>query len=118
MFTTTIKVGGGFDVDYTVLDIGGANYLGPVSGVLRSRIPTDMRNGDGATWSLSGGPSAGFKCALELNYTPSSRVFGRNIQLGFGLPAGLAPVNGAVGASNTFELKDFYSSDEQGQKEP
>jgi hypothetical protein len=47
--------------------------------------------------------SRGYK--LKTAY-PSLQTRGRE---GFGLPAGLVPVNGAGGVSNTWILHDFYN---------
>ena len=118
MVTTTIGAGVGFDVDYSILSIGGANYLGPVSGITRDRIPTDFRNGDGATLYGSGAATfLGANFSIGADYTPSSKVLGRSVDIGIGLSPGPIPFSGSTGVRNTYKIHDFAKPKES-EKQP
>lgn len=107
--TTTQSVGGGFSVDAT-LNIGGANYLGPVSDIKRGMLQTSIQDGQVSIWG-SGGVAAGGKIGVTSSWSPTSTGYGivvGQINIGGGLPAGPLPANGAGGVSNTVILHDFY----------
>ncbi|RFS23490.1 hypothetical protein DVR12_10785 [Chitinophaga silvatica] len=108
IITTTQTVAGGFSVDAT-LNMGGANYLGPVSDINRGMLQTNIGQGD-VTYTGGFGISALAKLGATGGYTSTptgSGIVSFSINAGLGLPAGDAPVNASLGVSNTFILKDF-----------
>jgi hypothetical protein len=110
MITVTQSIGGGFSVDAT-LNIETANYFGNVNNITRSMWQTSSPDGDYPTIFMAGGVAAGGKIGITGYVTPNvggSFIFGRELNIGVGLPAGPLPINGAVGASNTWILYDFY----------
>ncbi|SIT14307.1 RHS repeat-associated core domain-containing protein [Belliella pelovolcani] len=107
--TTTQSVGGGFSVDAT-LNIGRANYLGPVRDINRGMLQTSIQDGQVSIWG-SGGVAAGGKIGVTGSWSPTSTgygIIGGQVNIGAGLPAGPLPANAAGGVSNTFILHDFY----------
>lgn len=108
--TVTQSVGGGFSVDAT-LNLEVANYIGNVNNITRSMMQTSTPNGDLPTIWGSGGIAAGGKIGVTGYVTPNvggSFIFGRELNIGAGLPAGPLPANGAGGVSNTWILYDLY----------
>ena len=110
MVTVTQSVGGGYSVDATI-NIGTSRYTGNASDISRQMVQTDTF-GDGSIPTIWGsfGPAVGGK----IGGTGSVTYLGQNafilsgqINLGAGLPAGVLPVNGAGGVSNTFLIHDF-----------
>jgi len=107
--TTTQSVGGGYSIDAT-LNIGRANYLGPVNEISRSMLQTSIGDGQATIWG-SGGVVAGGKIGVTGSYTPTDGgygIVGGQLNIGAGLPAGPLPANAAGGVSNTFILYDFH----------
>ncbi|MCG8387834.1 MAG: hypothetical protein MJA30_19940, partial [Cytophagales bacterium] len=107
--TVTQAIGGGFSVDATV-NVGGTNYLGSVQDIRRSMLQTSIADGSVTYWGSAGLTAAG-KIGVEGLYTRTDKgygLIGRQLIIGGGLPAGLLPLNGAGGVSNTFILHDFY----------
>ncbi len=107
--TTTQSVGGGYSIDAT-LNIGRANYLGPVNEISRSMLQTSIGDGQATIWG-SGGVAAGGKIGVTGSYTPTDGgygIVGGQLNIGAGLPAGPLPANAAGGVSNTFILYDFH----------
>ena len=100
-------VGGGFSVDATV-NIGGSVYIGPVSHINRGMVSTSIANGDFGGF-LSFGLTELGKIGVTGSAAPTgnSLLVSGQINFGAGLPMGPVPVNGAVGAYNTYVLKDF-----------
>lgn len=108
--TVTQSIGGGFSVDAT-LNLEVANYIGNVNNITRSMMQTSTPKGDFPTIWGSGGIAAGGKIGVTGYVTPNvggSFIFGRELNIGAGLPAGPLPTNGAGGVSNTWILYDFY----------
>jgi len=109
IITTTQSIGGGYSIDVT-LNIGGANYLGPVKDINRMMLQTNIQDGQVSMWA-SGGLTAGGKIGASGSWSPTVSgygIIGRQINIGGGLPVGPLPINGAGGVSNTFIIKDFY----------
>src|SRR5690554_2079145 len=110
MISVTQSIGGGYSVDAT-LNIEAANYIGNVNNITRSMMQTDSSNGDFPTIWGAGGVTAEGKIGVTGYVTPNVGgpfIFGRELNLGVGLPFGPLPVNAAGGASNTWILYDFY----------
>ena len=106
LITTTVTVGGGYQIDAT-LNIGGSRYLGPVSEIRRDFLQTSISDGQAGIFG-SGGVSALGKIGLTGTWTPTATGYGlfqTEVNIGVGLTPG---PNGAGGASNTFILRDFY----------
>ncbi|NLN25699.1 MAG: hypothetical protein GX163_08655, partial [Bacteroidetes bacterium] len=109
VITTTQSIGAGYSINAT-LNIGGANYLGPVKDINRMMLQTSIQDGQVSLWA-SGGLTAGGKIGINGSWSPTPSghgIIGRQINIGGGLPMGPVPINGASGVSNTFIIKDFY----------
>jgi hypothetical protein len=107
--TTTQSIRGGYSIDAT-LNIGRANYLGPVNEISRSILQTSLGDGQATIWG-SGGVAAGGKIGVNGSYTPTDGgygIVGGQVNIGVGLPEGPLPANSAGGVSNTFILYDFH----------
>lgn len=106
--TATQSIGGGYSIDAT-LNIGKANYWGPVSEINRGMLQTNIRDGQVTGWG-SGSIVAGGKIGVTGSYPYDLNfwVIGGQVNIGLGLPFGPLPGNGAGGVSNTFILYDFY----------
>lgn len=106
--TATQAIGVGYSIDAT-FNIGGAYYLGSVKDIKRGMLTTSIQDGDGSGW-VSFGATEGGKVGITGSYTPTRTghgIIGYSIDVGVGLPAGLVPINGAAGVSNTWVIYDF-----------
>lgn len=105
--SVTQTVGTGFSVDATI-NIGGANYIGETYNIKRDLVQTSIGNGN-VGGVISVGASAGAKIGFTggISSVTEATVVSRQVNIGVGLPTGPAPINGAIGASNTYILKDF-----------
>jgi RHS repeat-associated protein len=108
--TTTQSVGAGYQID-AMINIEGANYFGDVKNIRREMMQTHSATGDMPAFWGSGGFTAGGKIGITGYFIPyeGSLIIGRELNIGVGLPAGIFPVNGAMGVSNTWILHDFYN---------
>lgn len=99
-FSSTQTVGGGFDVSATV-NIGGTNYIGPVSGIDRNMFNTYPGKGGVPVYG-SGGVAMAPKVAGTLAVSRNS--ISRILQIGGGLPVGPIPVNFSAGVQTQVGL--------------
>ncbi len=109
--TVTQQVGGGYAIDATI-NLGAVRYSGSASDITRSMVATNtFGNGDYPTIWGAGAFSAGLNIGGTGTFTPlggGNSLYGGQVNVGVGLPAGPVPVNGAGGVSNTWIIHDFW----------
>ena len=113
IITVTQLIGGGFSVSATA-NAGVVNYLMPADSINKDRLVTNSLSGKGfavpSAWA-SGGVAMGGKLGVtgtvsfDKYLNPTS--IGRAVNLGFGLPTIILPIDGAIGISNTWIIYDF-----------
>lgn len=72
-------------------------------------LQTSIQDSQVSTWGSAGLAARG-NVGLAGSYSPTSSgngIFGQQVNIGFGLPAGPIPANDAGGFSNTFKLYDL-----------
>jgi RHS repeat-associated protein len=110
--TMTEEAGAGFSFDGTI-NIGSANFFGNHNNISAEMLTTNSfaNGGDFPTIWISGGAAAGGYAGFQVDGTYlqdfNTFILDREINIGTALPAGLLPYNFAVGASNTFRMKDI-----------
>lgn len=107
--TTSPSAGGGYSLG-TTLNFGSMYYTGNANNISRSMLVTNTGKGDEPTDWVSIGAAFGGKVGLTGTATKLSdghQLFGGQVNVGFGAPAGPVPVNAAAGFSNTYMIKDF-----------
>ena len=107
--SVTQKVAAGYSVSAGVKAEGGT-FLGPSSKIRRGMIETNSAKGAMPTLYTSGSIAAGGKLGISASYTPiegTGGIVSKGVSFGTAAPAGILPVNGSVGVSNTYVLYDF-----------
>lgn len=111
IMTASQAIGGGYSVDATI-NVGTVRYSGKAKDIVRSMVVTNTaKSGDIPTAWVSAALSAGLNAGGTgtVSYLGNgSFLYGAQINFGAGLSAGPIPINGSVGVSNTWILRDFW----------
>jgi hypothetical protein len=118
VFTASTTAGVGWSVDATI-DIGGTTYTGPVNEISRDFLNTNFNVDRGISGYITGGLTEVGKIGITATYekVASGELLGKYLNIGLGLSAGPAPINGATGVEQTYTIYDQYKTNQQKKKD-